>query len=121
MRRCYESIKRSRFCCCCGLALAFVAGLFLARRMVGADPGVARGRGAHRRAAISTSASRSRPATSSKRWPTSSTTWPGKLEESYADLEKKVEDRTHELTESLEQQTATVGGAAGDHQFAGRA
>src|SRR3989304_2180894 len=29
------------------------------------------------------------------------------LQESYAGLEKKVEDRTRELTESLEQQTAT--------------
>jgi signal transduction histidine kinase/CheY-like chemotaxis protein len=31
----------------------------------------------------------------------------GRLQESYADLEKKVEDRTHELSEALEQQTAT--------------
>jgi signal transduction histidine kinase len=30
----------------------------------------------------------------------------GKLQESYADLEHKVEQRTHELSESLEQQTA---------------
>ena len=30
----------------------------------------------------------------------------GKLQESYADLEKKVDQRTHELSESLEQQTA---------------
>ena len=30
----------------------------------------------------------------------------GRLQESYADLEKKVEQRTHELSESLEQQTA---------------
>ncbi|MGH7397053.1 MAG: GAF domain-containing protein, partial [Candidatus Rokuibacteriota bacterium] len=32
----------------------------------------------------------------------------GKLQESYAGLERKVEERTHELTESLEQQTATA-------------
>jgi signal transduction histidine kinase len=32
----------------------------------------------------------------------------GRLEESYADLEKKVEARTAELTETLEQQTATA-------------
>ena len=31
----------------------------------------------------------------------------GRLQESYAGLEKKVEQRTHELSESLEQQTAT--------------
>src|SRR5262249_46537043 len=31
----------------------------------------------------------------------------GELQESYAGLEKKVEQRTHELSESLEQQTAT--------------
>ena len=31
----------------------------------------------------------------------------GRLRESYANLEQKVEDRTRELTESLEQQTAT--------------
>ena len=30
------------------------------------------------------------------------------LEESYATLEQRVDDRTHELTESLEQQTATA-------------
>ncbi|MEX2223447.1 MAG: GAF domain-containing protein [Candidatus Rokuibacteriota bacterium] len=32
----------------------------------------------------------------------------GKLQESYAGLERKVDERTHELTESLEQQTATA-------------
>ncbi len=32
----------------------------------------------------------------------------GKLQESYAGLERKVEERTHELSEALEQQTATA-------------
>ena len=32
----------------------------------------------------------------------------GRLRESYATLEQRVEDRTRELTESLEQQTATA-------------
>jgi Signal transduction histidine kinase, nitrate/nitrite-specific len=32
----------------------------------------------------------------------------GRLQESYSDLEKKVEQRTGELSESLEQQTATA-------------
>ena len=40
--------------------------------------------------------------------PTSSTTWAQGLQESYADLENKVEQRTAELSESLEQQTATA-------------
>ncbi len=31
----------------------------------------------------------------------------GRLQESYADLEQKVERRTHELSEALAQQTAT--------------
>src|SRR4029079_4205884 len=44
----------------------------------------------------------------------------GRLEESYAGLEQKVEDRTHELSESLAQQTATsevlqvISGSPGD-------
>ena len=58
-------------------------------------------------AATLASASRSRPATSSKRSPISSTTWPAACRNPTADLEKKVEVRTHELSESLEQQTAT--------------
>ena len=44
----------------------------------------------------------------------------GRLQESYAGLERKVEDRTRELTESLEQQTATAN-AAGHRLVAGRA
>ena len=116
----YESIKRSSYLLLGGLMLAFLAGLFLARKMVVPIQSCARAR---RRSApaISSSASRSRPATSSKCWPTSSTTWPGRLEESYAGLEQKVEQRTHELSESLAQQTATSRGAAGHQQFAGRA
>ena len=35
-------------------------------------------------------------------------TMAGDLQSSYADLEKKVEDRTAELTEALDQQTATA-------------
>ena len=43
-----------------------------------------------------------------------------RLEESYAGLEKKVEDRTRDLTEALEQQTATGGGPEGNLLFADR-
>ena len=101
MRRSTPSIERSGLLLLAGLAAR------LRRRPVpgapdgGADPGAARRAPRASARAISASASRSRPATSSKGWPTSSTTWPGKLQESYADLEKKVEDRTRELTESL--------------------
>ena len=38
----------------------------------------------------------------------SSSRMTGRLRESYATLEQKVEDRTRELTEALEQQTATA-------------
>ena len=58
-------------------------------------------------AAISPSASRSRPATSWKALPDQFNDMGARLQESYADLENKVEQRTAELSESLEQQTAT--------------
>ena len=54
-------------------------------------------------AAISPSASRSRPATNWRRSPISSTTWRGRLQESYADLEQKVEQRTREVEEKSRQ------------------
>ena len=44
----YASIQRTGFVLLGALALAFIAGMFLAGRMVVPDPGVARGRGAHR-------------------------------------------------------------------------
>ena len=99
----YDSVKRS------GRAAARGAAARGARRHVprpphgGADPGAAGGRRAHRAAATSRSASRSRPATSSRRWPTSSTTWPGSSRRSYADLERKVERRTQELARSVQE------------------
>ena len=58
--------------------------------------------------ASSTSASRCTRATSSKAWPSSSTRWARELQESYAGLERKVEERTRELSDALEQQTATA-------------
>ena len=39
------------------------------------------------------------------------------LRESYAGLERKVEERTAELQETLDQQTATVGNSQGDQQL----
>jgi hypothetical protein len=70
----YESIKRSSYLLMGGLMLAFLAGLFLRRKMI--IPIQKLREGARRSApAISSSASRSRPATSWNCWPTSSTTW----------------------------------------------
>ena len=57
-------------------------------------------------AAISPSASRSRPATSSKALADQFNDMGARLQESYADLESKVERRTAELREFLQQQTA---------------
>ena len=71
------------------------------------DPGAARRRRAHRQRRFRPAHLDSRPATNSKASPTSSTTWARGLQESYADLENKVEQRTAELSESLQQQTAT--------------
>ena len=58
-------------------------------------------------AAILPSASTSRPGTNSKASPINSMIWARVCRKSDADLENKVERRTAELSESLEQQTAT--------------
>ena len=47
--------------------------------------------------ATSPTGSRSRPATSSRRWPASSTAWRRGSRDSYASLEHKVEERTRQL------------------------
>ena len=51
--------------------------------------------------ATSVSAFRSTPVTKSRSLPISSMTWPEGYRDSYADLEKKVESRTHELARSV--------------------
>src|SRR6266446_2049234 len=90
-----------------GLAVAILAGLLLARRMTGPiralDTGAARiGAGAlDHRIDVHTGDELEELA---ERF----NTMAGDLQSSYADLEKKVEDRTAELTESLDQQTATA-------------
>jgi len=90
-----------------GLAVAILAGLLLARRMTGPirelDAGAARiGAGAlGHRIAVHTGDELEELA---ERF----NAMAGDLQSSYADLEKKVEDRTAELTESLDQQTATA-------------
>jgi GAF domain-containing protein/HAMP domain-containing protein len=90
-----------------GLAVAILAGLLLARRMTGPirelDAGAARiGAGAlGHRITVNTGDELEELA---QRF----NTMAADLQSSYADLEKKVEDRTAELTEALDQQTATA-------------
>ncbi len=103
----YASIKRTGLVLLGALALAFVAGMFLAGRMVvpiqALRAGAARiGSGdLGQRIMIKTGDEVEALANQFN-------DMAGRLEESYADLEKKVEDRTHELSESLQQQTATA-------------
>jgi signal transduction histidine kinase len=102
----WDSIKRSGVVLFAGLMLALVSGIFLARRMVVPiqliRAGAARiGAGdLGQRISIKTGDELEGLANQFN-------DMAGRLQESYADLEKKVEDRTHELTESLDQQTAT--------------
>jgi signal transduction histidine kinase len=102
----YESIKRSSWLLVGGLTLAFLAGLFLARKMIVPIQQLREGAaqiGAgnlEQRISIKTGDELERLADQFN-------DMAGRLEESYADLEKKVEQRTHELSESLAQQTAT--------------
>jgi signal transduction histidine kinase len=102
----YTSIERTGFVLLGALALAFAAGMFLARRLVvpiqALRAGAARiGSGdLGQRIAIKTGDEVEALADQFN-------DMAGRLQESYADLEQKVEVRTRELTESLEQQTAT--------------
>jgi GAF domain-containing protein/signal transduction histidine kinase len=102
----YAAIERTALVLLGALALAFAAGMFLARRMVVPiqvlRTGAARlGSGdLGQRIAIKTGDEVEALADQFN-------DMAGRLQESYADLEHKVDVRTRELTESLEQQTAT--------------
>ncbi|HKO08046.1 MAG TPA: GAF domain-containing protein [Alphaproteobacteria bacterium] len=103
----YAAGLRSAAIVCFGLLLAGLAGLFLSRRMIG--PIRALEAGARRigggeldhRLDIRTGDELEELADQFNRMTT-------QLQESYAGLERKVEERTSELQEALEQQTATA-------------
>ena len=103
----YASLQRTGLVLLGALALAFGAGMFLARRMVvpiqALRAGAARiGSGdLGQRIAIKTGDEVEALADQFN-------DMAARLQESYADLERKVELRTHELSESLAQQTATA-------------
>src|SRR5499426_3544633 len=102
----YAALQRSGLVLLAALGVAVLAGMFLARRMVGPiqalRAGAARiGSGdLSQRIAIRTGDELEALAHQFN-------DMAGQMQESYAGLEKKVEQRTHELSESLEQQTAT--------------
>jgi signal transduction histidine kinase/DNA-binding response OmpR family regulator len=103
----YASIQRTGYVLFGALLLAFIAGMFLARRMVvpiqALRAGAARIGSGDLSQRISIKTGDEVEALADQFNDMAS-----KLEESYADLEQKVEDRTHELSQSLEQQTATA-------------
>jgi signal transduction histidine kinase len=102
----YASIERTGYVLLGALALAFVAGLFLAGRMVvpiqALRVGAARLGGGDLSLRITIKTGDEVEALADQ-----FNEMAGRLQESYANLEHKVDARTRELTESLEQQTAT--------------
>ena len=101
----YQSIERMGYVLLGALALAFIAGMFLAGRMVvpiqALRAGAARIGSGDLGQRITIKSGDEVEALANQ-----FNDMAGKLQESYADLENKVEQRTHELSESLEQQTA---------------
>ncbi len=103
----YASIQRTGYVLFGALALAFIAGMFLARRMVGPIQALRAGAA---RIGLGDLSQRINIKTGDEVEALADqfNDMAAKLEESYADLEQKVEDRTHELSQALEQQTATA-------------
>ena len=100
------SVQRSALVLLAALCLAALAGIFLARRMVvpiqTLRTGAARIGGGDLSQRISVKSGDELEALADQ-----FNDMAGRLQESYTDLEKKVETRTQALRESLEQQTAT--------------
>jgi signal transduction histidine kinase len=103
----YALIERSGTLLGAALIFAFLCGMFLARRMVGPiqalRAGAARIGGGDLSQRISIKTGDELEALADQ-----FNDMAGRLQESYADLENKVEVRTRELSESLQQQTATA-------------
>jgi signal transduction histidine kinase len=101
------SLQRAALVLLAALCLAALAGIILARRMVvpiqALRAGAARIGGGDLAQRISVKTGDELEALADQ-----FNDMAGRLRESYADLEKKVELRTQELTESLQQQTATA-------------
>jgi signal transduction histidine kinase len=101
------SLQRAALVLLAALCLAALAGIILARRMVvpiqALRAGAARIGGGDLTQRISVKTGDELEALADQ-----FNDMAGRLRESYADLEKKVELRTQELTESLQQQTATA-------------
>ena len=102
----YASIQRTGFVLFGALALSFLGGLFLARRMV-VPIQTLRAGAAHIGAGDLSQRISIKTGDEVEALADQFNDMAGRLQESYANLEKKVEDRTRELSESLEQQTAT--------------
>ena len=100
------SIQRTALVLIGALCLAALAGILLARRMVvpiqALRTGAARIGGGDLAQRISIKSGDELEALADQ-----FNDMAGRLQDSYADLEKKVDVRTHELSEALEQQTAT--------------
>jgi signal transduction histidine kinase len=103
----YESIYHSSWLLLGGFLLALLSGIFLARKMVG--PIQKLGTGAQRIASGDLTQRISiKTGDELEGLADQFNDMAAKLEESYAGLEQKVEQRTHELSETLDQQTATA-------------
>jgi signal transduction histidine kinase len=103
----YQALQRLAIVLLAASAFAVLAGIFLARRMVG--PIQALRVGAERIGSGDFSQRISiRTGDELERLANQFNDMGARLQESYADLEQKVDSRTAELTETLQQQTATA-------------